>query len=98
MNTRSQCTANLEESALVYRANAATKRWGGPCRSLAIVIAGLTLTACIASASAGKPQHLTCDSLEHPLGIDSAQPLLSWQLKDDGFAARQTAYRIEVAT
>ena len=98
MNTRSQCTANLEESALVYRANAASKRWRGPCRSLVIVIAGLTLTACIASASAGKPQHLTCDSLEHPLGIDSAQPLFSWQLKDDGFAARQTAYRIEVAT
>jgi alpha-L-rhamnosidase len=24
--------------------------------------------------------------------------MFSWQLQDDGFAARQTAYRIEVAT
>ena len=66
--------------------------------SLVLVIAGLSPTTCIASASAGKPQHLTCDSLEHPLGIDSLQPTFSWQLQDDGFAARQTAYRIEVAT
>jgi alpha-L-rhamnosidase len=98
MNTRPQCSANLEDNALIRRANAAGKRRRRANRSLVIVIAGLTLSACIASASAGKPQHLTCDSLEHPLGIDSAQPLFSWQLKDDGFAARQTAYRIEVAT
>ena len=32
------------------------------------------------------------------MGVDSAQPLLSWQLQDDRFAARQTAYRIEVAS
>jgi alpha-L-rhamnosidase len=63
-----------------------------------LVVAGLALSACMASASPGKPSHLTCDSLDHPLGIDSAQPLLSWQLQDGGFAARQTAYRIEVAS
>ena len=45
-----------------------------------------------------KPAHLTCDSLDRPLGIDSPQPLLSWQLQDAGFGARQTAYRIEVAS
>ena len=33
-----------------------------------------------------------------PLGIDSSQPLFSWQLQDAGFAARQTAYRVEVAS
>jgi hypothetical protein len=97
MNSRLQCFANLEKSALFRPANAANKGWRGARRSLVIIIAVLTLT-CIASASAGKPQHLTCDSLEHPLGIDSLQPMFSWQLQDDGFAARQTAYRIEVAT
>ena len=98
MNTRTQCSANLEDNALIRQDNAAGKRWRGANRSLVVVIAALTLSAGIASASAGKPQHLTFDSLEHPPGIDSAQPLFSWQLKDDGFAARQTAYRIEVAT
>src|ERR1700677_4902476 len=98
MNRRPQCSANLEDTALIHQANAVNKRWRGANRFLVIVVAGLTLSAGVASASAGKPQHLTCDSLDHPLGIDSAQPLFSWQLQDDGFSARQTAYRIEVAT
>ena len=98
MNSRLECFANLKNSALFHPANGANKGWRGARLSLVIVIAGLTLTTCIAFASAGKPQHLTCDSLEHPLGIDSLQPMFSWQLQDDGFAARQTAYRIEVAT
>ena len=65
-------------------------------------VAGLAATLLLAPAlmasDAGKPTHLTCDSLDHPLGIDSSQPLLSWQLQDPGFGARQSAYRIEVAT
>ena len=97
MNSRLQCFAKLEKSALFHPANAANKGRRGARRALVSIIAVLTLT-CIASASAGKPQHLSCDSLEHPLGIDSLQPMFSWQLQDDGFAARQTAYRIEVAT
>jgi alpha-L-rhamnosidase len=96
MNIRPQCSANLKDSTLIYLVNAAVTRRRGAGRIL--VIAGLALTACIAYASTGKPPHLTCDSLDHPLGIDSPQPLLSWQLQDGGFAARQTAYRIEVAT
>ncbi len=67
-------------------------------RAFAILMAGLAVTTAIASASAGKPRHLTCDAMDHPMGIDSAQPVFSWQLEDDGFAARQTAYRIEIAT
>src|SRR3984885_616422 len=96
MNTRPQCSAYFEDCALIRQTDAATKTWRG--LRIIIIIIGLTLTGCIASASAGKPQHLTCDSLEHPLGIDSTQPLFSWQLQDDGFGARQTAYRIKVAT
>ncbi len=98
MDTRPQRSANLEDRAPIHQANAVSKRWRGANRSLLVLIAGLTLSAGSAFASAGKPQHLTCDSLDHPLGIDSAQPLFSWQLQDNGFAARQTAYRIEVAT
>jgi alpha-L-rhamnosidase len=68
----------------------------------ALAVAGLAAAlvwAPVAVAlSSGKPAHLTCDSLESPLGIDSSQPTLSWQLQDTGFAARQTAYRIAVAT
>jgi alpha-L-rhamnosidase len=58
----------------------------------------LLLAPAAAALSSGKPAHLTCDSLDNPLGIDSSQPMLSWELQDSGFGARQTAYRIEVAT
>ena len=67
------------------------------CLSLALA-ATFFLVPAFAASPLLKPAHLTCDSLDHPLGIDSSQPLLSWQLQDAGFAARQTAYRIEVAT
>ncbi len=60
--------------------------------------AALLLAPAFAASPVGKPTHLTCDSLEQPLGIDSNQPLFAWQLQDAGFAARQTAYRIEVAS
>ncbi|AXC10873.1 Alfa-L-rhamnosidase [Acidisarcina polymorpha] len=36
--------------------------------------------------------------MEQPLGIDTQRPLLSWQLQDAAFGAKQTAYRIQVAT
>ena len=45
-----------------------------------------------------KPAQLKCDSLVNPMGLDSKQPMLSWQLRDGGFGARQTAYQIEVAS
>jgi len=68
--------------------------------SLAKVALAATLFVApvFAAAPPLKPAHLTCDSLERPLGIDSGQPLLSWQLQDTGFGARQTAYRIGVAS
>ncbi len=45
-----------------------------------------------------KPVHLQCDALSTPIGLDTPQPQLSWQLQDDRFAAKQTAYQLEVAT
>ena len=65
----------------------------------ALSLSGLAIGVSFAfAASPGRPAHLTSDAMVQPLGIDSAQPLLSWQLQDDSFGARQTAYRIEVAT
>ncbi len=66
-------------------------------RAIQGLIAAL-LWAPLAAVASGKPAHLTCDALVNPLGIDSSEPALSWQLQDTGFGARQTAYRIEVAT
>jgi alpha-L-rhamnosidase len=64
----------------------------------AALAAALLLSPALAASPALKPVHLTCDSLERPLGIDSSQPLFAWQLQDSGFGARQTAYRVEVAS
>ena len=44
------------------------------------------------------PSHLRCESLETPLGLDTAAPRLSWQLEDSRQGAKQTAYEIQVAS
>jgi len=51
-----------------------------------------------ATAASGKPTLLQCDSLVTPLGVDDPQPLFSWQLQDDRYGAKQTAYQLQVAT
>jgi alpha-L-rhamnosidase len=63
----------------------------------AIVFAVLSALANAASVSQ-KPVNLKCDALTTPMGHDIAEPQLSWQLQDDRFAARQTAYELQVAT
>jgi alpha-L-rhamnosidase len=62
---------------------------------LALVLLAATPAA---PATPGKPVRLTCDSLSNPLGIDDPAPLFSWQLQDSRFGARQSAYRIQVAS
>ena len=53
----------------------------------------------LAAASEGAaPRRIRCESMENPLGIDIAHPLLSWQLQDTRRGARQTAYQIRVAS
>jgi len=44
------------------------------------------------------PDHLRCEELENPLGIDTPQPRLSWQLLDPRSGAIQTAYEVQVAS
>ena len=41
---------------------------------------------------------LRCEFMKTPLGIDDAQPALSWTLQDDRRGVMQTAYRILVAS
>lgn len=44
------------------------------------------------------PAHLTCNHAVNPLGIDTPQPSLSWELQGPGRQRRQTAYRLLVAS
>jgi alpha-L-rhamnosidase len=44
------------------------------------------------------PVSLQCEHLANPIGIDAAQPRLSWQLQDVRTDARQTAYQVIVGT
>src|SRR5271170_3737914 len=63
----------------------------------ALVFAILSALANAATVSQ-KPVNLKCDALTTPMGLDTAEPQLSWQLQDDRFAAKQTAYELQVAT
>jgi alpha-L-rhamnosidase len=63
--------------------------------------ASIALQAATTSTSksvGGRPAGLTCDSLVEPLGLDDQKPLLSWELQDPSYGARQTAYQVEVAS
>lgn len=45
-----------------------------------------------------KPDHLRCEYLVDPLGIDVDKPSLSWQLLSEQQGQKQTAYRLLVAS
>ncbi len=60
--------------------------------------AGIALCASAAGAQASSPAALRVDEMMTPLGIDDAQPRFSWQLRDSRQGARQSAYRLLVAT
>jgi alpha-L-rhamnosidase len=62
-----------------------------------LAIVGTTPTIWGASTPPSKPIALKCDSLVEPLGIDTLEPRLSWQLQDKGWGAKQTAYEILVS-
>lgn len=66
-------------------------------------LAVLALLCNTAHASESEPggiavNHLRCEYRIDPLGIDEAQPRLSWSLASDERDQRQTAYRILVAS
>lgn len=43
------------------------------------------------------PDKLICEYFTNPIGLDVAQPRLSWQVKANHRGARQTAYQIQVS-
>ena len=65
--------------------------------SICLIILGIT--GC-APTQQLKPEviNLRCEYLSNPVGMDVLNPRLSWQMKKDIRGARQTAYRILVAT
>src|SRR5262249_43577523 len=62
------------------------------------LLACLTLAAPPAFSQSGRPENLRCESLALPLGVDARQPVFSWQLRDTGYGAKQSAYQLEVAS
>ncbi len=75
--------------AFVARRNAVTK--------LRIVCA-LPCTLLLAAVAYGAPVRLRCESLQNPVGVDSAKPPFSWQSDNTERNWQQSAYQILVAS
>lgn len=67
-------------------------------RILLVLIIVCTLSCRNNQPSSIAVQHLRCEYLENPEGIDARQPRLSWQLFSDTRNQVQTAYQILVAS
>lgn len=63
-----------------------------------LVVAGVLIARSATVIAQAGPVHLQVDNLDRPLGIDDGTPGFSWQLEDRTRGARQTAYRVLVAT
>ena len=63
---------------------------------LALVLSSVPF--CGAADTVAGPTGLRVDNLPTPLGIDDATPHFSWQLVDAAQGARQSAYRVQVAS
>jgi alpha-L-rhamnosidase len=60
---------------------------------------GMAFSTCGAAAeSSASVDYLRCEYRVDPLGIDSLQPRLSWEMHDTDRGAKQTAYQILVAS
>src|SRR5207244_3537846 len=89
---------SLGEGALKQNQSVMNSFWS--LRNLILLLLLVTMLPRLGSAQspALRPVQLRCDALVNPLGIDSKAPMLSWQLRDARFGARQTAYEIQVAS
>ena len=66
-------------------------------RFLILMAASLVLFACGKEENAPfRVTDLQVDYMTTPLGIDAPAPRFSWKMQSDGYAQRQTAYRITV--
>lgn len=69
-----------------------------PCLVPATAIAALLFSALSNAGQEVAPVDLRCEYLASPLGIDAAQPRLSWRLQCGDRGRRQTAYRVLAAS
>ena len=65
--------------------------------AVSVLFAAASVVAYAQGGAIG-PVHLQVDDSQKPLGIDDAAPRFSWHLEDSARGARQTAYRVLVAT
>jgi len=63
----------------------------------AVMFVILTLLSCTEEADI-TVHRLTCNFSERPLGTDSSEPLLGWQIRSSGRNIVQSAFHILVAT
>jgi len=69
--------------------------------ALLTLAATLLFAQPVRSAETAAPPVVTglrCEFMKTPLGIDDAQPALSWTIQDDRHGVMQTAYRVLVAS
>lgn len=65
---------------------------------LAVIGWAVLASGCGDGRGAGAPIGLSCEYQENPMGLDDARPRLSWRLDDGRRGAKQTAYRLLVAS
>ena len=61
----------------------------------------VTVLNCVAASAIAQPAqpiNLRCEYHTNPVGIDVAQPRLSWEVRDARRGAMQSAYQVVVAT
>ena len=63
-----------------------------------ILLILMALAASAFGTESAPPNQLRCEYLENPQGIDIVQPRLSWQMLSQQRGAKQTAYRVLVAS
>ena len=63
-----------------------------------VLLASVLVGSGLARAQAIQVEDLRCEYLKDPLGIDAAQPRLSWILESQQRGQRQTAYQVLVAS
>ena len=56
------------------------------------------LTVALSAPAEAAPRALTVEQQAHPLAVESARPLLGWDVGDPRIGARQSAYQVLVAT
>ena len=73
-------------------------RWGS---RQAVWFLGVWALGAVCAAASLRPAQLRCEHLEDPVGIDAAEPRLSWLVEAVApgvRGARQTAYQVQVAS